>query len=639
MKSIKIIAIAVIAFFATATSANVKLPHVISSNMVLQRNEPIKIWGWADKGEKVSVTFNGKKVAAKRISADKWEAIFPATKEGGPYEIIIVGKNRIELKNIMIGDVWICSGQSNMEWTLQKTDNVEAELAVAENNDIRLLNIPQTVSEIPVDDMPQCEWKTCSAETAAEFSGVGYYFGKYLQQNIGVPIGLINTSWGGTLIETWMSAESIAEYPEYAKQMEAAKDSKMHEMTLNMEARMADWNKNTETDKGDIEKWYLPETDFSSWEKMEVPQMFDVTLHPNLDGSVWYEREIELTADEASGSISLSLGTIDDNDVTYLNGQIVGVTNDYSKPRNYAVKQGIAKAGKNILVVKIVDNLGGGGFYGDPEKMSITTNSGTKNIAGKWNYKIGFGGVSPLSFTSPNTYPTLLFNAMINPLLSLKIKGAIWYQGEANVRDAEKYSRLFTSMIADWRKKWEVGNFPFLFVQLANFDPTGTPDYGDWPTLRASQTKVWKTVEKTGMAVIIDKGSTTTIHPTDKAVVGKRLCLQALKVAYNQDVKANSPLFKSMEIKGNKAIISFDYAEGLKTSSKYGYVNGFEIAGADKKWHWATAEIVDGKIEVLCREVTEPKYVRYAWANDPNDVNLTNTEDLPAVPFNTMENN
>ena len=189
MKSIKIIAIAVIAFFATATSANVKLPHVISSNMVLQRNEPIKIWGWADKGEKVSVTFNGKKVAAKRISADKWEAIFPATKEGGPYEIIIVGKNRIELKNIMIGDVWICSGQSNMEWTLQKTDNVEAELAVAENNDIRLLNIPQTVSEIPVDDMPQCEWKTCSAETAAEFSGVGYYFGKYLQQNIGVPIG------------------------------------------------------------------------------------------------------------------------------------------------------------------------------------------------------------------------------------------------------------------------------------------------------------------------------------------------------------------------------------------------------------------------------------------------------------------
>jgi len=631
----KILAAAAVALFTFSATANVRLPQIISSNMVIQRNEPIKIWGWADKGEKVSITFNGKKVSAKRISSDKWEAVFPAMKEGGPYEISISGKNTIELKNIMIGDIWICSGQSNMEWTLQKTDNVEEELAVAENNNIRLLNIPQTVSEIPLDDVPECEWKVCSAESAAEFSGVGYYFGKYIQKNTGVPVGLINTSWGGTVVETWMSNDAISEYSEYSSQIEESKNSKMHEMALSMDAKMEVWEQNTNNDKGTQEKWYLPETNFSEWKKMKVPQMFDITQHPNIDGSVWYEREITLTDEEAENEIVLSLGTIDDNDITYLNGQKVGATNDYSKARKYTVKQGAAKPGKNILVVKIVDNMGGGGFYGDAKNMTITTSAGTKNIAGQWNYKIGFEGISPLSFNSPNKYPSLLFNAMINPLLPLKIKGAIWYQGESNVRNADKYSSLFTSMISDWRKKWEIGTFPFIFVQLANFNPVGTADDGDWAKLRASQTKVWQTVEKTGMAVIIDKGSSTTIHPTNKQSVGERLYLQAMNVAYGKNIEACGPIYKSVEIQGSKAIVTFDHADGLKTSSRYGYVNGFALAGSDKQWYWATATIIDGKVVVESSKVANPKYVRYAWENDPHDVNLTNSIDLPAAPFTT----
>jgi len=536
--------------------------------------------------------------------------------------------------------VWVCSGQSNMEFALQSGNNAEEEIKNAVYPRIRLFTIQKKTSTVPLDDCQSDGWMVCSPESAAAFSAVGYFFGRKLNDDLDIPIGLIHTSWGGTNAETWTSTPSIEKLPGFEgtgaelasyneESMIAAQRAKIESITGPLPTKDIGM-------EGDKPLWASPDFNYSSWKKMELPQLWESTGLDGLDGIVWFEKEFTLDQSDLGEEVVVSLGPIDDSDITWLNGVEIGrTTQKYNESRVYNVSKENLKAGKNIIVVRVEDTGGGGGIYGIPDDLYVKAGTKKINLAGSWSYRIGRGDFT-LS-TGPNSMPSLLYNAMIHPIINYGIKGAIWYQGESNAGRAFQYRSLFPAMITDWRQSWGLGDFPFLFVQLANFmQPKPQPGESEWAELREAQTMTLS-LPHTGMATIIDIGEANDIHPKNKDV-GRRLAISALKVAYNKDVVTSGPMYKGMQIDGEKAIISFDHiGSGYFLKDKYGYINGFAVAGADKVFHWAKAEIADDKIIVWSENVASPVAVRYGWADNPDDLNLYNMESLPAVPFRTDE--
>ncbi|HEY9559526.1 MAG TPA: sialate O-acetylesterase [Anseongella sp.] len=453
---------------AITARAEIRLPKLVGDHMVLQRDLPIHVWGWADPGEAITISFNGESYQVTADESGDWEAILRKMKAGGPYEMVLEGTNRIALQDILIGDIWVCSGQSNMQWTVKNSNDSDEEIKNASYPEIRLFYVKRTTSAVPVDDVSG-QWEVCSPETVPGFSAVGYFFGREIHKSEGVPIGLINTSWGGTVVETWISPEG-------------------------------------------------------------------------------------LRGEETFG------------------------------PRAASVK--------------------------DLDKEAVT---------------------------KPNSHPTLLYNAMIHPLLNFPIKGAIWYQGESNATRAYQYRDLFPRMIRDWRAKWQQGDFPFLFVQLANFrKPLEEPKPSDWAELREAQDMTLQ-LKNTGMASAIDIGEADDIHPRNKQEVGRRLALSARKLVYGDNVIASGPRYKSMKIKNGDVFITFsDTGKGLKSKDGAPGLEEFQLAGEDKQFHWAEAEIIGkNKVKVHAAGVDKPVAVRFAWQNNPSKLNLYNSEDLPANPFRT----
>jgi len=466
--------------FSNIAGAQVILPPFFNCNMVLQQGIPIPVWGWASPGEKVSVTFNQKTVTTKTGKDGKWRVTLGAMNYGGPYEMVVKGKNLRTIENILIGEVWVCSGQSNMGFNLSSAINGKTEIANSNYPEIRLFTVKRRIAQTPQANLEEGEWWQCSPVSTPGFSAVAYFFGRELYFKLKVPIGLINTSWGGTVAETWTSPEAIANNSDFAPKLEKLKS--------------------------------MDPTEF-----------------------------IKSTQKEGS------------------------------------------------------DKLG------------------------------------------PNSYPTLLYNGMIHPLLPYGIKGAIWYQGESNAGRAFQYRRVFSDLIKDWRAQWDQGDFPFLFVQLANYMKADSlPAESTWAELREAQSMTLS-LPNTGMASAIDVGDALDIHPKDKQTVGKRLALSALNVAYHQKVEYLGPTYKEMKIAGNQVQITFDHVgKGLTAKDKYGYIKGFSVAGADHKYHWAKASITgENTIAVSSPQVAEPVAVRYGWANNPADANLYNSEGLPADPFRT----
>ncbi len=628
-----------IVFITMPLRAEVTLPNVFTSNMVLQRDIPIKAWGKADPREKISIWFHGDSVLLKADKKGDWQAQLPAYPAGGPFELVIKGENEIVLSNILLGDVWVCSGQSNMEWPLQAVNNAEEEIKNAAYPRIRLFTIEKKTSTVPLDDCRSDGWMVCSSETAAAFSAVGYFFGRKLNDELDVPIGLINTSWGGTNAETWTSVPSIEQLPGFEgtgaelasfneEAMIAAQRAKVESIT----GPLPDTDLGIEGEKA---LWASPDVDFMSWKSMELPQLWESTGLDGLDGVVWFEREFVLDQVDLSEDLEVSLGPIDDSDITWLNGVEIGrTTQKHNEARKYSVKSEGLKVGRNVLVVRAEDTGGGGGIYGDADELYVKAGSKKVNLAGSWSYRVGRGDFTLT--TGPNSMPSLLYNGMIHPIIKLGIKGAIWYQGESNAGRAYQYRALFPAMITDWRKQWNIGDFPFFFVQLANFmQPKPHPGESEWAELREAQTMTLS-LPNTGMATIIDIGEANDIHPRNKQDVGKRLAFSALKVAYNKDVVPSGPMYKEMQIDGKTAIISFDHlGSGFYLKDKYGYVHGFAIAGSDKVFHWAKAKISGDKIIVWSDAVVTAVAVRYGWADNPDDLNLYNMEGLPAVPFRT----
>lgn len=615
----------------------VRLPKLISDGMVVQRNKPIVVWGWASPGEKVSVQFHGKQGKATTDKSGHWRIQLAPEAAGGPYQMIIKGKNSITVDDILVGEVWVCSGQSNMEWPLLSARNADEEIKNAKYPQIRQFLVQKDVSSKPEVDVKGGDWKACSPETAGNFTAVGYFFARDVYEQINVPIGLINTSWGGTHSETWTSREAFASSPEFkdmiagmpqldfeqlAKQKEAEQVSKFKAMNIVLPAT-------------GVERWKDAAFDASKWNEMELPSLWESRGLPDFDGVVWFRKTVKLSEAEVTGAATLELGPIDDSDETYVNGTRVGSTNGkYNEDRVYKLSPGVLKAGDNVIAVRVDDTGGGGGLYGEPNQLKLTTGSGAQqSLSGKWKFSVE--KVSASAAVGPNSYPTLLFNAMLNPLLPARIAGVLWYQGESNAGRAYQYRTAFPLMINDWRKHWNQGDFPFYFVQLASFNAShGTSEKGStWAELREAQTMTLS-LPHTGMAVTTDIGEANDIHPRNKQDVGKRLAALALKNEYGKDVVSTGPSYKSMNVEGNTVRISFsDIGSGLIVKDKYGYLKGFEVAGSDHRFYYAKATIAGDEVIVACDQVQTPVAVRFAWADNPEDANLFNKEGFPAVPF------
>jgi sialate O-acetylesterase len=610
--------------------------------MVLQREQPVKIWGWADKGEKITVVFNGQEVHTKAAKEGTWILELEPMNAGGPYRMEIRGKNTLVLEDILIGDVWICSGQSNMEWTVSNSNNPEDEIAAADFPGIRLFDVPRNLQLSTVEDLPAGGWTVCSPETVGSFSAVGYFFGRHIHRELGVPIGLIGTNWGGTNVETWTSREMSVTDPEMKELVEGIDGVDVEALKQQMEQERRDLLESLgalESGMVDGEPaWAREDLDLSAWKEMETPGLWEDQGLAGVDGVIWFRKTITLSAEQASGRATLHLGAIDDNDQTWINGTLVGETRSYNKDREYTVEPGILKTGNNTLVVRVEDTGGGGGFWGDSEQMKLKTQAGSVELAGVWKYRVSAESfrVSDQAAISPNSRPTLLYNGMVHPLLNVSVLGAIWYQGESNAGRAYRYRTLFPNMIRDWRKQWGNPDMGFYFVQLANFmAPRDKPVASEWAELREAQA-LTLSLPKTGMAVTIDIGEADDIHPRNKQDVGKRLALAALYGTYGKDVVYSGPVFKSMEVKDKVVVLEFDpMGSELMVKDKYGYVKGFAVAGEDRVFHWARG-VVQGKRVILeCPDVKVPVAVRYAWADNPDDANLYNAEGLPAGPFRT----
>jgi len=645
MRLYKILPVLIFSLVFSAARADVTLPHLFSSKMVLQRGIEIQVWGWANPEERVTVALGDQKESVKTNREGIWTLKLGSMEAGGPYEMHIRGKNEIVLKDILIGDVWVCSGQSNMEWPVSRVNHAEFEIEHANYPEIRLFTVPNKISSKPLMDTDETEWLHCTPETIPPFSAVGYFFGRDLFKDLDVPIGLINTTWGGTVAESWTSRETIAEDPDFKDRLAVLENLNIPEVNEELEKEFDQWQaKLREMDAGYSQGEYIwadPETDISEWPVMELPAFWEDRGFQEMDGVVWFAIDFELPLGVAQMGVEINLGPIDDSDMTWVNGQLVGqIFNHYNWNRKYQVDPGILEEGMNRLVVRVEDYRGGGGIWGQENQLYVKSDEFMKSLAGEWHYQVGSDQIPsnpPQTSFGPNSFPTLLFNAMIHPLLPFAIKGAIWYQGEANAGRAYQYRRVFRQMIEDWREHWGQGDFPFLFVQLANFmESKPIPSESEWAELREAQT-LTLTLPNTGMASAIDIGEADNIHPRNKQEVGRRLELAALKIAYGRDVVYSGPMYHSMRIEGNRVYIEFNHVgSGLEVHDPYGYLKGFTMAGTDRKFHWARADLVDDHtVVVYSPEVEEPVAVRYGWADNPYDLNLYNEEGLPANPFRT----
>ncbi|MEO8108638.1 MAG: sialate O-acetylesterase, partial [Ginsengibacter sp.] len=541
------------------------------------------------------------------------------------------------LHGVLIGEVWICSGQSNMEMPVEgwgestPIKNSAQEIASANYPTIRLFIAEKKVAFTPQQNVTG-KWQSCSPASVAQFSATGYFFGRELFNHLHVPVGLMDVTWGGTIAEAWTSEASLRTMGDFNSKLDKvdlmAKNA--DEMMAKDKVNEAAWKQALAENNND----FASNNTDTSWHSMMLPNTWENAGYPDLDGIVWFKKTIDIPADWAGKELKLDLGPIDDNDVTWFNGKIIDSTmkdGSWMTGRHYTVPADLVKAGENIIAVKIIDNGGNGGIYGKKEQLNIYADGNVSNginLSGDWMFRIA--AVKPTSgvTNSPNQ-PAVLYNGMIAPIKPFAIKGAIWYQGEANVGRAKQYTILFPLMIADWRKQWKEPNFPFYFVQIAPFNYGGDSTHA--AALRDAQRRTLDASANTGMAVTMDIGNTTNIHPADKQDVGKRLSYWALNKTYGEkNVVYSGPLYKSMEVKGNKIIVSFSTDKGLTSNNKP--LKDFEVCGADNVWKPATAKIDDDKVIVESAGVAKPVAVRYAFYSYA-DGSLFNGAGLPASSF------
>jgi sialate O-acetylesterase len=629
-----------IALLSQTCFSQVRLPKLVSDGMVLQRDIPVKIWGWASAGEKVALHFNGKSFETTTPTNGKWQITLPAQKAGGPFEMEISGTNRISLKNILFGDVWLCSGQSNMETTMSRVSPLYGkEIETCTNPNIRLFQVPVRWNYTnPQQDIQGGKWEEANPQNILKYTAVGYFFARDLNEKYHVPIGIIQCAAGGSSAESWISEESLKAFPEQYKIAKQLADSiYLKNLVASENAAQRNWF--SELVKNDLGRkstpWLAPSLNDSSWPTYQLPNSFAGTGMDFTNGVVWFRKEIELPESVSGKQALLEIGRIVDSDSVFVNGKFVGTTGYQYPPRRYTISPGILKAGKNNITVRVVSQSGIGAFIQE-KPYQLTVEDQIFDLKGTWKYQVGAKCDASPSATFFPGKPLGLYNAMLSPIVNYALKGMVWYQGESNAERASEYSAVLTTLIGEWRKLWNQGNLPFLFVQLPDFmEPKKEPSEGEWATLRNQQLKTLS-VPNTAMVVTIGLGEWNDIHPLRKKEVGQRLALAAEKLAYgDKKMVASGPIYQSMKVKGNKIELTFsDCGSGLKTNDGK-ELKHFAISGADKKYVWAKAEIKGNKVIVWSDVVSKPVSVRYAWADNPEGANLCNAEGLPASPFTT----
>jgi sialate O-acetylesterase len=629
----------VLSAYTTAVLGQVRLPKLVSDGMVLQRDTNVKIWGWDKPGEEVTIRFLGKTYTTATNSDGEWSVVLSPMKAGGPYSMEIDGSSHIVLNDIMIGDVWVCSGQSNMQLpvrrVMQKYRNLVEHTI---NPNIREFIVPNMYNfKGPQKDLPYGEWMKENPWSVQSWSAVSFFFANNLWKKYHVPIGLINSSVGGTPIQAWMSKQALKNFPvDVATAEDFAKpgyidsvNNANNEMNENWYSRV--WKE----DKGlnSSTPWYEPTYNDAEWSKVEIPSFRGNNDLDTLHGIVWFRREFNVPKSLAGKSAKLIMGRIVNADYDYLNGIFVGSVSYQYPPRRYDVASGILKPGRNVIAVRVFGSHNPVQFITD-KPYEILIGNHKISLVGEWKYKVG----AVASQLTPQTFviyePTGCYNAMIAPLLNYTIKGAVWYQGESNCSDPANYGKMLDAMIDDWRANWGEGNFPFLIVQLPNYGPASVePGSSGWAEVRNAQLKALA-LPNTGIAVTYDIGEWNDIHPLDKGDVGKRLALAAEHVAYGDEhVVYSGPIYKSMIVRGNKITLTFTNV-GTGLVAKGGPLKRFEIAEGNGKYVWAKAKIIGrDKVVVWNDAITSPTSVRYAWADNPAGANLYNKEGLPASPF------
>lgn len=624
--------------FCLQARAKVILPKIFSDNMVLQRNGLIPVWGWADANEKIEVRFNNQVKSVKAGKNGKWLIRLDAENAGGPYDMTIKGKNTVQIRNILVGEVWLCSGQSNMEWTVGQSMNAKQEIAAANNLFIRHIKIQRDISSLPQNDINAGDWQICDSTTVANFTGVGYFFAKNLYNELKIPVGLINSSWGGTNIETWISREAFENSDEFKEMiagmpkidLDSLSKLKVKGSVMRIEALQG-----TKMEGMNTSQFRELSFDDSKWPVLNQPQLWEEQSIGELDGIVWLRKTIVLASLDLTKEATLVLSKIDDNDITYVNGIKVGSTNQWDANRRYTIPPGVLKEGKNVIAVRVDDTGGGGGIYGDAADVKLILYNASLPLSGEWKFQVE----SVIKTTNQNSLPSLCYNAMISPLIPFAFQGVLWYQGESNAGRSYQYRKAFPLLINDWRQKWNNSSMPFYFVQLATFNNPGNSNEGcGWAELREAQTMTLS-LPNTGMCVTTDLVTNPKdIHPTNKQDVGNRLASLALNNLYSKNMICNGPIYKSMEIKNDQVILSFDnIGTGLYTPDKYGYIRGFEMAGKDQVFHYAKAFIKGNTVVLFNEKVENPVAVHFGWMGDASDCNLFNKEGYPAVPFRTDE--
>jgi len=651
----------------TMGPSNIELPSLIGDNMLLQQKTDIRIWGQASPGCKIDVSASWDATGKAVTGEDgKWSVSLGTPEAGGPYTITISSKDTsLIINNVLIGEVWVCSGQSNMEMPLAgwpPADTVmhsAVTIASAKSPEIRLFNVQRKVAGEPLDE---CEgiWEICDPSTVSQFSATAYFFGKRLHDDLGIPIGLIQSAWGGTPAEAWMSSGVLENAGEFIPEIKAIKESipllVEYQSWLDGHRQLVvppgeDQWKNLSFDDENVP---LPEFDDSGWPVMKLPGQFE-TVTGDFDGAVWFRKNVEIPRGMTGKDLILSLGPIDDMDRSYFNGRLVGSHEDsglWQAERNYDIPKDLVIEGTNIIAVRVVDNQGGGGIWGKPGSMKISvkeSRTGQLNLDGEWKFqpvaeltgnKFYIYDLAKKEYSAikrPKTIgastPATLFNGMINPLTWYPVKGAIWYQGEANVGRADQYSRIFPLMIRNWRDAWGIADFPFYFVQIAPY-VYGGADSTESAYLREAQEAALR-LPNTGMAVTLDLATVNNIHPPFKKEVGDRLANLALAKDYGREVKIQGPMYKAMAVDGKTIKIQFDFIEeGLKATKER--LTEFEIAGKDGKYFKADAKIVKSEVWVTSPKVTEPLSVRYCWRNGAT-ASLFNSVGLPALQFRSNE--
>ena len=617
--------------------AQLGLPHLLSDGAVLQRGEPVPVWGWAAPGSAVTVRLGGSRIETTAGPDGRWRVLVPALAVGGPYALDVrSGSERLRAEDLLVGDVWVLSGQSNMEWTVDRTDGSAATIAAAGDRQIRHFKVPRAHAETEQERLEGGRWEPATPAHVGDFSAVGFEFARALRQSVDVPIGLVNATWGGSRIEPWMSGGMLGlDAGGVDATFQAVRDrNDAREAALRDKLGGAFPTDAPEPVDGVTPPEAEPAYDDSGWAALRVPARWESAGYDGLDGVAWYRTSFDLDAEAAAAGVTLSLGIIDDGNHTYVNGTLVGAGRGGSDPRVYEVPTGALRAGLNTLAVRVSDAGGGGGMKGGEGLLFVETAAGDRlPLAGDWRFRVveaRFGGASEVHYV-----PMLLWNAMVAPLTEAPVTGVLWYQGESNASEPDAYVGLFRSLISGWRSAWGRPALPFFWVQLAGYrqPPDGPDDVGSWPALRAAQSAALA-LPRTAEALAIDVGAADDVHPRDKRPVGERLALAARRLVYGEaDLTYSGPRYEGHEVEGGRVAIAFDHVGGGLTTRDGAPLGGFALADADGRWHWADATIEGARVVVWSPEAPAPTAVRYAWADHPTHATLVNADGLPAAPF------